>query len=118
MNIKIKADVKLSGLKYEAILKRGFQFDKRLRRSHKAELINLINAENSVANRSLGTIETQLASIKNRLTKALDLINENLPDHPNNVQLRSSVLFAMVDGAKDSTDIIKVIDRIAHIALE
>ena len=64
-------------MNYEVLLNRAHRFDRRIRRSHKSEFINLINAENGLKSKLLDSFEKQLANVKSRLLKGMDLLAEN-----------------------------------------
>ncbi|WP_298236856.1 hypothetical protein [uncultured Algibacter sp.] len=99
----------IKAMSYETFLKRGFRFNKRLRRAHKSELANLIDFENGVRHKFLPNGEKQLSEIKERLSKAIELIikNRNL-DEPNAKAL--SELYSDIAKASSSSDINDIVE--------
>lgn len=94
---------------YETFLKRGFRFNKRLRRPHKSELSNLIDFENGIRHKFLPNGEKQLAEIKKRLSKTIELIIKNRDlDELNEKAL--SELYSEIDNASSSSDIFKIVE--------
>lgn len=62
----------IEGFRYENFLKRFYKFDLRIRRPHKSEFIQLIELENSNDIK----FESTLHEIKERLNKALNILDE------------------------------------------
>ncbi len=104
-----RAENEIKAMDYEAFLNRGFRFNKRLRRAHKSELVNLINFENGVRLKILPNGEKQLPEIKERLTKAIDLIIKNRElDETNEKAL--SELYPDIAKASSSSDIKAIVE--------
>ncbi|WP_340156343.1 hypothetical protein [uncultured Winogradskyella sp.] len=103
------AENEIKSMNYETFLKRGFRFNKRLRRAHKSELANLINYENGIRHKFLPNGVKQLSEIKERLNKAIELIIKNQElDEPNKKAL--SELNFDVANASTSSDINTIVE--------
>ncbi len=93
-----RAKNEINAMSYEAFLKRGFRFNKGLERAHKSELKNFIDCENGIKHKFLPSKEKQLSKIKDRLTKAIELITKNLDlDEVNEkalLELRAEIVIA------------------------
>lgn len=107
----------INAMSYETFLKRGFRFNKRLRRAHKSELANLIDFENGVRHKFLQSGEKQLFKIKERLTKAIELIIKNQDlDELNEKAL--SELYSEITKANSSSDINKIVESGLYFSQE
>ena len=112
-----KAKNEINAMSYETFLKRGFRFNKRLRRAHKGELANLIDCENGINHKFLPNREKQLSEIKDRLTKAIQLIIKNLDlDELNEKAL--SDLYPEITKANSSSDINKIVESGLYFSQE
>lgn len=112
-----RAENEINAMSYETFLKRGFRFNKRLRRPHKSELANLINCENGIKHKFLPSKEKQLSEIKNRLKKTIELIIKNLDLDELNEKALSDLLPEIIN-AQSSTDINKIVESGLYFSQE
>ena len=72
--MKEKPNLITQSMQYENFLKKGFQFDKRIKKASNREFLNLVNSENGENLKWLGSFDKQLIEIKERLTKTTELL--------------------------------------------
>lgn len=96
----------IEGFKYENFLKRFYKFDGRLKRPHKSELINLIDAEE----KSLENFEKDFKLIIQRLHKALDILEEKELRRTMSSSNLLPVLYSMLDKVENTGDINRFLD--------
>lgn len=112
-----RAKNEINAMSYEAFLKRGFRFNKGLGRVHKSELKNLIDCENGIKHKFLPSRQKQLSEIKDRLTKAIDLITKNLDlDEVNEKALLE--LCSKIAIANSSSEINKIVESGLYFSQE
>lgn len=112
-----RAENEINAMSYETFLKRGFRFNKRLRRAHKSELANLIDYENGIRHKFLPSGEKQLSEIKDRLKKAIELITKNIDLDELNEKALSDLLLE-INNAHSSTDINKIVESGLYFSQE
>lgn len=60
----------IEGMRFEKLLGRAFRFDSRIKRPHKREFLNLIDAEKGMTSKGVGSKEIQLKGIKKKIKKS------------------------------------------------
>lgn len=112
-----RAENEINAMNYEIFLKRGFRFNKRLRRAHKSELANLIDCENGIKHKFLSSREKQLSEIKDRLNKAIELMIKNIDLDELNQKALTDLLPEIIN-AQSSMDINKIVESGLYFSQE
>lgn len=102
------------GIRYEIFINRARKFDNRIRRGHKMELINLMNAESGLIYSWQPNRERQLKNLKNRLIKACEIfIHKKFFDKTYKNRLFKNAM--KIRSAYSSEELIPIIDSCLSI---
>jgi len=105
--MKEKPNLITQSMNYENFLKRGFQFDKRIKKPSNKEFLHLVAAENGKNIKLLGSFDKQLIEIKKRLTKTTELLINQLNDETKVSSLKN--LLIDIDNANSSENIFIIV---------
>lgn len=119
-NMKLEKEEKTNetkGMLYEAYLNRGLRFDRRQKRASKMELLNLINTENGKGFKFHGSAEKQLEELKERLTKATQLMIKHLD--LDDVNEKALINFLEdIKYAHNSEELVQLVDEALYFTQE
>ncbi len=98
-----------NAMSYEFFLNRAFEYDKRLNRPNKSELINLVKAENGNGPTFLTNFEKQLVEVIDRLKKAIEIFIAKSEGFDKKKSLEN--LSEKINLIKSSNDIPEIIEE-------
>lgn len=92
---------------YEIFLNRAFRHDGRISEAHLQEFLNLIDAENGKRHSFLKTHDKQVAEMKKRMKRAVDIFLKQPLDKSDKDKLRE--LLPLIESAYSSDDFFRVV---------